>query len=418
MKLIKIITFAALALTAEAQFRGHVGKNDARRELKAAKAKAKKIGGECQSCDNQLPGYALFGKNYEDKDFYENLVETILEAIFDPSYSSDAVGGEDYFVPGPFGVSTDGETCYDDAESLIICGLVTFIGEAIYRSELLSCLYTQILTFARGETCNFWLHGGNIVPNRRSLSDRQKEAVDRVLQSELTDPLQRDTMAAMAMMGAESLLDMTKVLGMNCGDTDNPFIAMICNGDIEKRRKLSRSEKRELLPSVDDIPIAEGVVGFLEGLDEFGADPDVAMTIQDNLFFEKCTGNADTGLCAALFGLLKTFDAIICRFRDERECGSETCTKDLAFDTNFQAERLAIDLPTIDGFDISRFLAPCDYCLAGRSGGCAGFCPYYESHQQCPFSAGPSIVSGWIEDGLPGNWSSIGIHVSTPTPPW
>lgn len=399
MKFITIITFAVLALTTEAKFRGHVGKDDARRELHTKNSKS--IGGECQSCENQLPGYALFGKNYEDEDFYENLVEAIILSL---SGSDDYVPefGEDYFVPGPFELSTDGETCYDDAGNLIICGLITFIGEAIYRSELLSCLYTQLVTFARSETCDFWI--GGPFRNRRSLSDRQKEAVDRVLQSELTDPLQQDTMTAMALMGAESLLDLTNVLGLKCGDTDNPFVQMMCNGDIAARRKLPGSEKRKLLPSVDGIPIADGVVSFLEGLDEFGADPDVAMAIQDNLFFLKCTGigDADTGLCAAFFGLLKTFDAIICRFRDERECGSETCTKDLAFDTNFQAERLTIDLPFLPGFDVSRFLAPCDYCLSGRSGGCAAFCPYYESHQQCPYSYGPEIVSEWIEDGLQG----------------
>lgn len=403
MKLIKIITFAALALTAEAKFRGRVGKNDASRELKAAKnAKADGIGGECQSCENQLPGYALFGKNYEDKDFYENLVEAIIEAIFDPgSYDYDIEFGEDFFVPGPLGFSTLFQTCYDDASSLIICGLITFIGEAIFRSELLSCLYTQILTFAREDTCTL---GPSPSRKRRLLSDQQKEAVDRVLESAPSDPLQRDTMAAMALMGAESLLDLTTVLGLECGSTDNPFIEMICNGDSVLRRKLQGSEKRELLPSVANIPIAEGVVTFLEELDEFGADPDVAMAIQDNLFFVKCfwMGGSDTGLCAGLFGLLKTFDAIICRFRDERGCGSETCTKDLAFDTNFQAERLVIDLPFTDDFDIGRFLAPCDYCLAGRSGGCAAFCPYYESHHECPDSFGPNKVSEWIENGLPG----------------
>ncbi len=392
MKFITIVTFAVLALTTEAKFRDPVGKDDAHRELKATKGNAKKakdtkkakgIGGECQSCENQLPGYALFGKNYEEEDFYGNLVGAIIGGA-----SNVQTWGEDYFVPGPFGISTYGETCYDDVGNLIICGLITFIGEAIYRSELLSCLYTQILTFAReiDTECGF--------PNRRHLlSNPQKEAVDRVLQSGGTDPAQQNTMASMAMMGAESILDLTTIFGLECGSTDNPFIEMICNGG---------SERRKLLPSVDGIPIADQVVSFLESIDELGADPDIAMTIQDNLYFAKCTTNGDTGLCAALFGLLKTFDAIICRFRDERGCGSETCTKDLAFDTNFQAERLTIDLPFLPGFDVGRFLAPCDYCLSGRSGGCAAFCPYYESHQECPFSPSPYILSMWIGAGLPG----------------
>lgn len=379
MKLFTIIAFAALALTAEAKIRDRVGKNDARQERKLGKADG--IGHECQSCENQLPGYALFGKNYEDDDFYENLVEHFLGGNIGGNFDGERPEyGVDYFVPGPLGFSTGFETCYDDPGSLFVCALITFLGEAIYRSELLSCLYTQIVTIARevindeDETCQYDLHDMQRKRKRRLLTDPQKDAVGRVLASGATDPLQRDTMGAMAMVGAESLADLMDVLGLDCGSTENPFIEMICNG----------SENRKLLPSVDPLPIGSEIVHFLERVD--GVDADTAMAIQDNLFFLKCNFPASdsNGTCAAIFGLLKTFDAIICRFRDERGCGSETCDKDLTFDINFQAERLTIDLPFTDDFPIAHLLAPCDYCLANKSGGCSAFCPYYHSVSECP----------------------------------
>ena len=385
MKLFSIITFAALALTAEAKFRDRVGKNDARQERKLGKAgKADSIGHECQSCENQLPGYALFGKHYEDDDFYENLVEHFTFGDDNTNFHGDEPEyGEDYFVPGPIGESTGFKTCYDDQGSLFICALITFLGEAIYRSELLSCLYTQIVTVAREfvsdewETCQWDLEGGldrKRKRKRRLLTDHQKDAVGRVLESGVTDPLQKDTLGAMAMVGAESLLDLMEVLGVDCESTDNPFIEMICNG----------GENRKLLPSVDPLPIGSVIVEFLEEVD--GVDADTAMAIQDNLFFLKCNFPEfdSAGECAAIFGLLKTFDAIICRFRDERGCGSETCDKDLTFDINFQAERLKIDLPFDPYYPIAHLLAPCDYCLANKSGGCSAFCPYYHSVSECP----------------------------------
>lgn len=390
MKLFTIITFATLALTAEAKTRGHVGKNDDRRELKSSKSsKSVDVGHECQSCENQLPGYAFFGKNYEDHKFYENVRDAIitndLSLILDgdePAY------GEDYFVPGPLGFSTGGNpsdpvTCYDDRGTLFICTLITFLGEAIYRSELLSCLYTQIVTLARNEFASGLCQAVSAFDRERRLStftDPQKEAINRVLESEIEDPLQQAIMSSMALMGAESLMGMMDGLGLGCGSTDNPFIDMICNA----------GEGRKLLPSTDPLPFGSVVNDFLEAID--GIDADTARAIKDNLFFAKCSFG--TGTCAAIFGLLKTFDAMMCRYRDDRGCGSETCTRDLEFDVNFQAERLIMDLPFAQVFPLADLLAPCDYCLANKSGGCAAFCPYYKSITNCPSTFGSGSLNG------------------------
>ena len=392
MKLFTIITFATLALTAEAKTRG-------RRGLKSSKSsKSVDVGHECQSCENQLPGYALFGKNYEDHKFYENVREAILNN--DPSLILDGdepAYGEDYFVPGPLGLSTGGNpsnpfTCYDDTGTLFICTLITFLGEAIYRSELLSCLYTQIVTLARNEFfASSICDDVSAFDRERRLStftDPQKEAINRVLESEIVDPLQQDIMGSMALIGAESLMGMMDGLGLGCGSTDNPFIDMICNV----------GEGRKLLPSTDPLPFGSVVTDFLGAID--GIDSDTAMAIQDNLFFVKCSFGTET--CAAIFGLLKTFDAMMCRYRDDRGCGSETCTRDLEFDVNFQAERLIMDLPFVEDFPLADLLAPCDYCLANKSGGCAAFCPYYKSITNCPstypfLNIAPYAFNGFIQ---------------------
>lgn len=361
-----------------------------RRQLKKSKSKDSSDdgdGGACPTCAEQLPGYAFFGQNYLDGDFWGNLLEAAFPGI--PSGSSPSGSGDngfpvdpefgvDYLVPGPFGFSAGGNTCYDTVGTLVTCGLITFLSEIIYKSDLLRCLLTSLATTLRDLACL------DALTRRRILTESQNAGVERALEEESSGPMSAETIlfAGLPLIGVTTAADFARMFGIDEEIAEHPLVVAAA---AQSGRKLG-PVVRNSGDGGDEFTEEAG--DFLEDFLGYG-NSDVELAVKDNIFFASCTiaAGLPAGLCALLFGVVKTLDASVCYYREELGCGSETCTKDLKFDVSYATERLALDLfpfvPLEIGLIVADILAPCGACVNEKSDGCAAFCNIYESYHTC-----------------------------------
>jgi hypothetical protein len=372
---------------------------DNKRKLSKGSSKSKGNDGSCPTCSEQLPGYSFFGENYLEDSFWEDLGDAVFDEGDFPTDGDEPEFGVDYFVPGPFEISTGGNTCYDDESSLLFCGFITALSEIIYTNDLLRCLLTSLATTLRDLTCLDRQH------RSRALTEKQNAGVERVLQVEAgSGPMSEEDilMNGLPLLGIDSFEDILEYFGVDA--SQNPFLS-----GIARRRNLSP----EIRGKGDDLNEILEVDEFFEDFLGFG-DPDVEQAVRSNLFFFKCTTifNLGLGLCAGIFALLKTLDASVCYYREELGCGMDTCTKDLNFDVDYLAERLFVDLPVplnSEGFIIADVLAPCGACILEKSGGCAPFCQLYQSYHECD-----NVRAAYLDNQLSGLPLGRGASILSP----
>jgi len=335
--------------------------------------KSSKGDGACPTCADQLPGYAFFGQNYLDGDFWGSLIEGFPDV--DPE---NPEFGLDYWVPGPFGESAGGYTCYDNFGTRFTCGLITLVSEIIYKSDLLRCLLTSLATTLRDLACL------DAVTRRRILTESQNAGVERALEEESSGAMSVETIlfTGLPLIGVITTDDFARMFGIGEEIAEHPLMVAAA---AQPGRKLNPTVRHsgdfgdEFTEDVGDI--LEDVLGY--------GDSDAELFVKDNIFFASCTiaAGLPAGLCALLFGVVKTLDASVCYYREELGCGSETCTKDLKFDVSYATERLALDLfpfvPPKIGLIVADILAPCGACVNEKSDGCAAFCNIYESYHTC-----------------------------------
>ncbi len=357
--------------------------SERRRDLKKSKdsigSKSKKghsSGRSCPTCAETLPGYSFFGQNYLDEDFWDKAVEKATTANFAANTvlptgtcivglscpANSAIFGEDFLVPGPFGISTGRESCYTDQENFQFCLVVAGLAELLYTNDLFRCLLTSLVTTVRDLTC--------LEETRR----RQLEGGSSTL----------------ALSNEDLLLNIPAIAGWTSFGDIESFFGISIASDLFG---IEGTDRRKLGPKLrGDGPTAEDLVNDIFPIDEIletiYRDSDNVQAIRGNLFLAKCNIDRDLplGLCAGIFALLKTVDASVCYYRNELGCGSDTCTKDLAFDVAYNTERLVVDLPLGGGpasLAIADILSPCDACILEKSGGCSAFCNLFESYHTC-----------------------------------
>jgi hypothetical protein len=233
---------------------------------------------------------------------------------------------------------------------------------------------TSLATTLRNFGC------ASIGARRRLLNDKQNEALDRFLEADSgSAPMDYGTILVQGLpvLGVDSLDKLVTLLGL---PEDLGFGA---GSTGIRHRGLDVLE-----PDRGSNDIGEGLDDLLEFLG-YG-DPNVEQSFPANIFISRCIdGNpSNFPLCFGIFGILKTLDASVCYYREELGCGEKTCTKDLRFDVNYAAERLAVDFGVIDGIGepallIADILAPCGACIIEKSGGCSAFCDLYASYHSC-----------------------------------
>ncbi len=358
--------------------------SERRRDLKGSKdpkgpkgGKGHSSGRSCPTCAETLPGYSFFGQNYLDKDFWRKAVEKATTADFaaytalptgtclvgSPCPSNSAIFGEDFLVPGPFGISTGRESCYTDQDNFQFCLLVAGLAELLYTNDLFRCLLTSLVTTVRDLTCL------ELDTTRRQLEDGS---------------------STIAFSNEDLLLNIPAIAGWTSFGDIESFFGINIASDLFG---IEGTDGRKLGPKLrGDGPTAEDLVNDFFPLDEIldaiYRDSDNVQAIRGNLFLAKCNieRGLPLGLCAGIFALLKTVDASVCYYRNELGCGSDTCTKDLAFDVAYNTERLVVDLPLGGGpasLVIADILSPCDACILEESGGCSAFCNLFESYHTC-----------------------------------
>jgi hypothetical protein len=326
----------------------------------------------CPTCNEQLPGYSLFGDFYFDKDFYEGP---------DPDKVTEPLVGK------------PGLSCYD-MENIEACYIATFLSEAIYTNDLTRCLLLSLAKTARESICflqdveglaNMDVVGGNVYPSNRELTETQK-----IIRRHLADE-----------EGAVSdayapILEFLVFTGTTTASSLLNGIGIDVEGIFEQAAAAASSAfGRKLAP---DIRSGDGDLDFNDELDAF-LTPDFVQGLTGNAFFFKCTViyGADLGFCLAVFTLLKTIDASICYYQEELGCSvTDSCTDDLKFTTEYNARRLANYIPPIlsaiglfppevdpTNFLLADILAPCGPCAEAKSDGCSAFCNYVDGFHTC-----------------------------------
>ena len=317
----------------------------------------------CIDCFEELPGYSFFGQNFLEQGFYQDLFSgDLIDEIGDrggPEF------GTDFFVPGPLGRSTGGVTCYDNPITLTVCGVLTFLSEVIYTSDLLQCLFVNIVALLRNEVCE---DERRSVPRDGMGLIPIPSLMESFLQGDLPSIGMGDIGSIYTMLGAPDL---------------SAFMSA-------ERRKLREEKTREL-------QISEDVDFLIDLLDNI---PDsFVTTLTDNLFFVRCRDEGESlGFCALLFTLAKTLDASVCYYRDVLGCGAETCGKDTMFDIGYETERLALNLPFVPT-EVAVVAAPCDGCLRSKTDGCSAFCSFYQGYHECnlaPILSARTPVTGSV----------------------
>jgi len=346
--------------------------------------KGKGIGDSCPTCSESLPGYSFFGQNYLDKDFWDNAIDkafgnrpfgsytalptgTCFQTINGPPVTcgtNEARFGEDFLVPGPFGGSTDGISCYDNRDSFRFCTIVAGLAELLYTNDLFRCLLTSLVTTVRDLTCL-----EKLPQNRRKLEEVTSRTVLSNEDLLLNIP---------ALTGWTKFEDIEAYFGINVAKDllgQNGAVGRMLAPDIRKGGDTAADIVNEEIFDIDGL------------LDVIYRDSDNVQAIRGNLFLARCQDSISSlGLCAGLFALLKTIDASVCYYRTELGCGTDTCTKDLAFDVAYNTERLVLDLPLGGGpssLIIADILSPCDACILEKSKGCSAFCNLFESYHTC-----------------------------------
>jgi hypothetical protein len=345
----------------------------------------------CPTCNEQLPGYSLFGEYYFDKDFYEE----------DPD--------PDKFTPPLIGTPS----CY--GENIEACFIATLISEAIYTNDLTRCLLLSLAKTAREAMCflqdmeglaNMDVVGGNVYPSNRKLTETQ-ERVHRHLS---------DQGGALSDFDAP-ILELFLLMGIVTAEWVFTGFGLNATEIMGNATKYSSNVGRKLLPDVRSGS-GDADLDFNDELDAM-LTPDFVQSLTGDAFFFKCTEiyGADLGYCFAVFSLLKTTDASICYSQEELGCSvTDSCTEDLKFTTEYNARSLANYIPPIfsaigivppqvdpTNFLLADILAPCGPCAEAKSGGCSAFCNYVDGFHTCdpirrawwansPFAQGPTPV--------------------------
>lgn len=335
------------------------------RRLKKGDKKGK--GGDfaaCPTCGERLPGYAFFGQNYLDPDFWS------YEEPDDILDGEDPVPIEDFLLVGNIIGAGPLTTCYRNDNTFGICRTIALLAELIYESDLLRCLLMSLTTTVRDLVC-------------LADSDRRRKL------NEDGEPLtlsNEDLVIEMAgMNGWNHLSDIFKSFGLENNEQVQDFLSQ--NLEVRKR-KMEVEDIRGKGDTADDL-FADAVGGGVDEFYEFFGygNPDIETAIRANSFVAKCQdAGPPLDVCAGLFGLLKVIDASVCHYRETLECGADTCTKDLTFDIAYNTEMLAIDLPfpPSGAAVVADILSPCSACLLEKSDGCSPFCPFYSSFHVCP----------------------------------
>jgi hypothetical protein len=117
---------------------------------------------------------------------------------------------------------------------------------------------------------------------------------------------------------------------------------------------------------------------FVDEINDFLNDflnANTEQAFEASLFMFKCNTvfQLQFPLCIALFSLFKTTDASLCYYQDELGCTiDESCTKDLAFTTEYNKRQASLYLPSFSPEDPTNFilgeiLAPCSTCASEKN---------------------------------------------------
>jgi hypothetical protein len=340
----------------------------------------------CPTCNEQLPGYSLFG------DFYFDWLD------------------DDGFNPEPLIV--DGlSPC--QGKGIFLCALVSLIAEAIYSIDITRCLLLSLAKTARETVCfiqdrtgvpnpdvvgsniMFFDDDDDVVRNRKLTEKRKLTGSQEVVVDYLSS-------GGAPYSTTAPLLEMVTMLGI----TDMEQLMTQLNVDMEPimRKVATLHSDPPTRRKLQDLPL-EGLWDFINDEIEENLDADLLQALTGNAFFLKCSVvyGAPRGVCLGIFALLKTIDASVCYYQEELQCSvTETCTADVKFTTEYNQRRLANYIPGVfeilslgnvkstlppflDGtnFLLADIIAPCVPCADKKTGGCSGFCNFVEDFHTC-----------------------------------
>jgi hypothetical protein len=343
----------------------------------------------CPTCNEQLPGYSLFGDAYFE---WVNDDGSNLNALL----SSEPLISDDLWpCKGP---------------GIFLCAIVSLVSEAIYSIDLTRCLLLSLAKTARETICfiqdifgvpNPDVVGSNVIffdddddgvkrdrklTEKRKLQGSQAVVVDHLLAGGAPSSAASPVLEMAMMMNMTSMRNVTDNLGIDMYPIMKKVVSI--HPDRKIRRKLQ------------DLPL-EDLWDFINYEIEENLDADLLQSLTGDAFFLKCSVlyGAPPGFCLVIFALLKTLDASVCYYQEELKCSvTETCTADVKFTTEYNQRQLANYIPGVfdilvngtlppflDGtnFLLADIIAPCVPCADKKTGGCSGFCNFVEDFTTC-----------------------------------
>ena len=354
---VSIIALAALGLTLADPLQSSPTKMKKTPRSKSRRPKA------CKSCDNLLFS-SYFSKNASRRflEQRENVMSEVSSDYDDEYYNDDNVASFFYDDFDDDSINLDDFTSTDDEHGddtddmdhyrskVNFISRISEITDIIYKSDDLRCLLLNIVKTTREVACE------------RSLNNHDDYGDDYYIYEHAEEEKRND------------LDDLMRIANMNktLDEILHPFIKATTNhNNNDRRRKL---------------------------MTDISTDYDKDLTIWDNLgdgpqeenfidFFQKCYlyGIPQTS-CLLLFALVRTVDASVCHYFQEKRCTLEKhCTPTLKFRSTFSQKMsssiIAYPIPFF-GITISDITGPCDGCIQEEYR-CSALCNFVDGYNKC-----------------------------------